>query len=343
MKPLSETTSRSSFPSTQYALAVWVDWLRYEKRSADKTVISYQHDVAQALGFFTRHKGGELSLSDFQHLTLTDFRAWLAHETTQAEAYAQRHPQKPLNPDGQARSRARRVSALRSFYTFLRRNYGIRNAALNLLKGPRLKQRLPRPLNPQEAHQASKDIAHSAPNPAFTQRDEALFTLLYGAGLRISEALSLNIGDITHLQDGLMTIMGKGHKERVVPILPYVHHKLNVWRAAHPAPHPDAPLFCGVRGGRLNPGVAQRTMRQWRQTNGLPDTATPHALRHAFATHLLQNGADLRVIQELLGHASLSTTQIYTLADERHLMEVWQKAHPHARKDTSLADDTSSI
>ncbi|MXV36922.1 MULTISPECIES: tyrosine recombinase XerC [unclassified Saccharibacter] len=341
MKPLQETVPPSSVHTAQQALEGWVSWLRYEKRSAEKTVIAYQHDVAQALGFFTQHFGGELSLSGLGALKLVDFRAWLAHDAAQAEARAQRTPQRTHSRDGQARSRARRVSSLRSFYTFLRRHYGVSNPALSLLRSPRLKPRVPRPLNPEDARKAPGDIADIVSSPHVALRDEALFTLLYGAGLRISEALSLNVRDLDQLHDGLMTIMGKGQKERVVPILPIVQRKLEAWRAAHPAPHPQAPLFCGVRGGRLNPAIAQRTMRQWRQMEGLPDTATPHALRHAFATHLMQNGADLRVIQELLGHASLSSTQIYTLADEHRLMDVWKKAHPHADKPAHSEESSS--
>lgn len=341
----SHTAPRPPVHTAQQALEAWVTWLRYEKRSAEKTVIAYQHDVAQALGFFTRHLGGELPLSGLGKLRLADFRAWLAYDANQAEARAQRYPQRPLNPDGQARSRARRVSALRSFYTFLRRDYGVSNPALSLLRSPRLKPRVPRPLTPDDARKAPSDIADLVSSPGMGLRDEALFTLLYGAGLRISEALALDVRHLNQLHDGLMMIMGKGQKERVVPILPYVQKKLEVWRAAHPSPHPDAPLFCGVRGGRLSPGVAQRAMRQWREMEGLPDSATPHALRHAFATHLMQNGADLRVIQELLGHASLSTTQVYTLANETHLMDVWQKAHPRADRPPeatpSAASDTA--
>lgn len=314
------------------ALTSWQEWLSYEKRASPATLRAYLHDVSLALGFFSQHFGGDLPLSALGKLTLADFRSWLAHETARAEHTARLQPTIRHTTDGQARSRARRVSALRAFFRYIEKEFGIKNPALTLLKSPRLKPRLPRPLSVQLAQQAPSDIAELTHNVGFSLRDEALFTLLYGAGLRISEALSLSVGQINHINDDILFITGKGGKERAVPLLPPVKEALSRWLAVHPSPHSNAPLFCGVRGGRLNPGVAQRAMRQWRKMNGLPDSATPHAMRHAFASHLLQNGADLRTIQELLGHASLSSTQIYTLADEQHLMDVWQKAHPRAAR-----------
>lgn len=304
----------------------WRDWLTFEKRSSPRTVLAYQSDVAQALGFFSHHKGGELPVSSLADLTLSDFRSWLAHETARrAEA-----PDSATSPDAQARTRARRLSALRSFFTYLEQEYHIENQAITLLRGPRLKPRLPRPVSQEDALKAPQAIAGQAHTLPVALRDQALFTLLYGAGLRIGEALSLRISDLNTLSsDGIM-IHGKGGKERFVPLLPAVKKALADWLNVHPSPHSRAPLFCGVRGKPLNPAVAQRAMRQWRMGEGLPDSATPHALRHAFATHLMQNGADLRTIQELLGHASLSSTQIYTLVDEQHLMDIWKKAHPRA-------------
>ncbi|MXV45064.1 tyrosine-type recombinase/integrase [Saccharibacter sp. 17.LH.SD] len=327
--------------TAQDALETWLDWLRYEKRASSRTVTAYQHDVAQALGFFTHHIGGDLALSGLEKLTLADFRAWLAHETAKAEARAQ-HQRQLTNREGQARTQARRISALRSFFTFLRRNYKIDNTALSLLRNPRLKPRLPRPLAQPDAKQAPHSIAEQNQSLTFAYRDEALFILLYGAGLRISEALSLTVRDIIQAQDDVIIIRGKGNKERIVPLLSIVKKSLTQWLQTHPAPHLEAPLFCGVRGGPLNPGVAQRAMRQWRRLQGLPESITPHALRHSFATHLMQNGADLRVIQELLGHASLSTTQVYTLADEQHLMNVWRKAHPRSGHTDTTENHSSS-
>ncbi|UMM63881.1 tyrosine recombinase XerC [Aristophania vespae] len=327
MSSLSPYASRTAYEIHKS----WADWLRFDKNLSPKTVIAYSHDCVQALNFFQRHLGREPLLTDLQNLNLTDFRAWLAFETSKSEALARRQFSNISRQDGFARSRARRLSALRSFFLYLKKEHGIDNDSLSLLRSPRLKPRLPRPLNIEEAQQAPDGIAEQAHSLPTAIRDQALFTLLYGAGLRISEALSLTIADLKRSGGETLLIHGKGGKERFVPLLPKVGQSLNDWLKVHPSPHPTAPLFCGVRGGPLNPGVAQRAMRQWRKLQGLPDSATPHAFRHAFASHLLQGGADLRAIQELLGHASLSSTQIYTLADERHLMDVWQKAHPRAK------------
>ena len=166
--------------------------------------------------------------------------------------------------------------------------------------------------------------------PSMQARDTALFTLLYGCGLRIAEALALDVRDAPCPADAMLRVVGKGGKERIVPVLPAVREAVAAWLALHPDRQPDSPLFLGARGGRLDPAVAQRTLRNFRRLHGLPEHATPHALRHSFATHLLAGGADLRSIQDLLGHASLSTTQRYTAVDEARLVEVWRKAHPRA-------------
>ena len=166
---------------------------------------------------------------------------------------------------------------------------------------------------------------------AMQARDTALFTLLYGCGLRIAEALALDVRDAPlPARTAMLRVVGKGGKERIVPVLPAVREAIAAWLALHPDRQPDSPLFVGARGRRLDPAVAQRTLRQFRRLHGLPEHATPHALRHSFATHLLAGGADLRSIQDLLGHASLSTTQRYTAVDEARLLEVWRKAHPRA-------------
>jgi integrase/recombinase XerC len=208
----------------------------------------------------------------------------------------------------------------------------VENPAVSLLRLPRTKKTLPRPLAREDALAAPDDIASMAHTPMEEQRNATLFLLLYGCGLRISEALNLNIADLHTMEgSGVLRIHGKGGKERLVPVLPAVCKALEAWRKRHPAPAPDSPLFVGVRGGRLQPAIAQKAMREWRVSNGLPEHVTPHALRHSFATHLMEGGADLRVIQELLGHASLSTTQRYTLADEARLLDVWTRAHPRAQ------------
>ncbi|AFW01035.1 recombinase XerC [Gluconobacter oxydans] len=310
------------------ALRDWTEWLTHERRSSLRTVEAYRHDIVLALAFFEQHLGGDVDLTSLAKLSLADLRAWLAHETARSEKPTRR----TTNADSRARSRARRVSALRSFYRYLAVRFDVSNPAPGLLATPRLKKRLPRPLGQEQALAAPEGISDDAYTSAAALRDKALFTLLYGTGLRIGEALALDIRDLSNAGENMLRVLGKGGKERLVPLLPAVREALETWKAAHPSPSPDAPLFCGTRGGRLNPGVAQRAMREWRKGEGLPDSATPHALRHSFATHLMEGGADLRAIQELMGHASLSTTQAYTLADEKHLLDVWRKAHPRAEQ-----------
>lgn len=310
------------------ALRDWTEWLTHERRSSLRTVEAYRHDIVLALAFFEQHLGGDVDLTSLAKLSLADLRAWLAHETARSEKPTRR----ATNADSRARSRARRVSALRSFYRYLAIRFDISNPAPGLLATPRLKKRLPRPLGQEQALAAPEGISDDAYTSAAALRDKALFTLLYGTGLRIGEALALDVRDLSNAGENMLRVVGKGGKERLVPLLPAVRETLETWKTAHPSPSPDAPLFCGTRGGRLNPGVAQRAMREWRKGEGLPDSATPHALRHSFATHLMEGGADLRAIQELMGHASLSTTQAYTLADEKHLLDVWRKAHPRAEQ-----------
>jgi integrase/recombinase XerC len=186
-------------------------------------------------------------------------------------------------------------------------------------------------LPPLQAREVTRQIATMSDAAAMQARDTALFTLLYGCGLRIAEALALNVRDAP-LPDteSMLPIMGKGSKERIVPVLPVVRDTMAAWLALHPDRRPDSALFLGARGNRLDPAVAQRTLRQFRRLYGLPEHATPHALRHSFATHLLAGGADLRSIQDLLGHASLSTTQRYTSVDEAQLIKVWRRSHPRA-------------
>jgi len=311
------------------ALRDWTEWLTHERRSSLRTVEAYRHDIVLALAFFEQHLGGDVDLASLAKLSLADLRAWLAHETARSEKPTRR----ATNADSRARSRARRVSALRSFYRYLAVRFDVSNPAPGLLATPRLKKRLPRPLGQEQALAAPEGISDDAYTSAAALRDKALFTLLYGTGLRIGEALALDVRDLSNAGENMLRVVGKGGKERLVPLLPAVREALETWKAAHPSPSPDAPLFCGTRGGRLNPGVAQRAMREWRKGEGLPDSATPHALRHSFATHLMEGGADLRAIQELMGHASLSTTQAYTLADGKHLLDVWRKAHPRAEQE----------
>jgi integrase/recombinase XerC len=292
----------------------FLDWLGHERRASALTVEAYGHDVAVFLGFLAAHLGGEPDLAALAGLTTADFRAWLAHEAGEGKGAA---------------TRARHFSAVRSFFRYLARRHGVANAQVRLLDTPKARRPLPRPLSLPQARAVAEEIGDESDIAGIQARDVALFTLLYGCGLRISEALALDVCDAPPLGGtDMLRVVGKGSKERIVPVLPAVRVAVAAWLRHHPSRAADAPLFVGARGGRLNPGVAQRTMRVFREHNALPEHATPHALRHSFATHLLAAGADLRSIQELLGHASLSTTQRYTEVDSDRLMEVWRRTHP---------------
>ncbi len=292
----------------------WLTWLAAERRAAGKTVETYSRDIAAWLAFLTRHTGAEPTAATLASLLPADFRAWLA-----AEANAGAGPA----------TRAKKLSAARTFFRYLRQRHGIETTALDLISRPRTKKPLPRALSAPDARHIAEAIGETTDTPATQARDTALMYLLYGAGLRINEALSLDIGDLPP-PGAPLRVTGKGNKQRIVPLLPAIAAALAAWLQLHPAPAPDAPLFLGVRGARLNAGIVQKHLRLFRRANGLPEHATPHALRHSFATHLLAGGADLRAIQELLGHASLSTTQRYTDVETTQLMDVWSRTHPRA-------------
>ncbi len=294
------------------ALAGFLDWLAQERRASPLTVEAYAADLRGFLGFLARHLGAEPTVAALAALSQADLRSWLASEVFAKVGNA---------------TRARHLSAVRTFFRFLARRHGVANPAPGLLGTPRARPPIPKALSPVQALSVADGVAETSDSAAVQARDAALFTLLYGCGLRIAEALSLDVRDVPPPGDALR-VVGKGGKERIVPVLPAVREALAAWLALHPDRQPAAPLFPGVRGARLNAGVAQRAMRTYRHLAGLPEYATPHALRHSFATHLLSGGADLRSIQELLGHASLSTTQRYTAVDTARLMEVWRASHP---------------
>lgn len=296
----------------------WRDWLVHERRQADLTVKAYRTDLFAFLGFCAEHLGDTPTLDQLTNLATIDFRAWLAS----------RHR------DGHARtSIARALASLRSFYRYLDRQHGRHNPAIKALRTPRLDQRLPRPLSSDQAKDLVDNVPAASREDWIGKRDTALLLLLYGAGLRIGEALALNRGAIGRQPANVrqLTITGKGGKQRLVPILPIIGKALDDYLRSCPHALGDsAPLFIGLRGKRLQPALLRRHVQALRQMLGLPETATPHALRHSFATHLLSDGADLRTIQELLGHASLSTTQSYTGVDSARLMRLYQNAHPRA-------------
>jgi integrase/recombinase XerC len=304
-------------PSTETAVALQAAFLAYlagERRAAVKTIETYGGDLAEFIGFLTLHIGSEPTGADLAAVSLADLRAYLARVATKGAGNA---------------TRAKKLSAIRSFYRYLRLRHDIANEAPTLILMPRSRKPLPRALTAPDARAVVEALGDTAVSQALAARDNAVMALLYGAGLRINEALSLDWRDLPP-PDAPLRVRGKGGKQRIVPLLAAVRAALADWGAHHPAPAPDAPLFLGARGARLNAGVVQKRLRAFRRANGLPEHATPHALRHSFATHLLAAGADLRAIQELLGHASLSTTQRYTAVDTAQLMAVWQTAHPRA-------------
>jgi len=298
------------------ATALFLQHLAGERRLSDKTVESYQRDISAFTGFLSGHLDKIVSLRDLKDLALRDFRAYLA--------FRQRGD-KPLAPA----SIARQLSALRTFYRYLNRRYGVENDAVGLIKGPRVKAPLPKPLSKSGAKDITQEGALDD-RPWVQARNTAVMMLLYGAGLRISEALSLTPDHLPLGQS--LTLTGKGGKTRLIPILPIVNENIEKYTAL--CPHPLVPgkaLFRGVRGGPLSARQVQLDMQVLRSYLGLPETATPHALRHSFATHLLAGGGDLRTIQQLLGHEDLSTTQRYTGVDVEGLRRVHKAAHPRAR------------
>ena len=298
----------------QIAIADWLSWLELERRVARHTFAAYSRDLAGFLEFLQEHCGETPGITVMAELAPADFRAYLARRAR----------------DGVARSStARAMSTLRSFFRFLDKTGYAHNPAIKSVKTPRLPESIPRSLDKDDARDVIKRIAEISKTPWIQLRDVALFTLLYGCGLRIDEALGLDrhqapIGEA-------VIISGKGNKERVVPVLPVVAGAMGNYLDACPYAGENGPLFYGARGGRLNAGVVQRQMRKLRTDMALPPSATPHALRHSFATHLLGAGGDLRAIQELLGHASLSTTQRYTKVDANRLVHVYDEAHPRAK------------
>lgn len=305
--------------SVQEALLRWQSQLVGERRASEHTVEAYLRDVIAFLDFISGHCGEKVSITLLTKLKTGDFRAWLARRV--GEGYART-------------STARALSSVRMFFRFLDREGLGHNAAIGAVRGPRL----PRPVPKALADRETKDLMNAVTQPSrhdesawIAARDLAVLLLLYGCGLRISEALALSISDLT--DDDSITVTGKGGKTRMLPILAVVRQAIEDYVTLCPQTlATDGPLFVGVRGGQLRSRVIQKRMQELRVALGLPDSATPHALRHSFATHLLASGGDLRAIQELLGHASLSSTQRYTDVDSARLIDVYRRAHPRANR-----------
>lgn len=292
----------------------WAHYLAVERNMSAHTVRAYKGDLKQFLIFLNGHLAHPVCLNDLSAAAIRDFRSWLARRAMDGTASS---------------SRARSLAGVRSFFAWMDKNGVLHNPAPDLLQTPKRPNKVPRPIDVAQIFRLL-DEAAARTEDWVGLRDVALFSLLYGSGLRIDEALAMNVGDWP--QSGLkMRIEGKGRKERETPLLPKAREAVERYRRAAPlSADSDAPLFCGLRGGRLNQGVAQKVMRDLRVTLGLPETVTPHALRHSFATHLLGAGLNLREIQHLLGHASLSSTQIYADVNHEQMLEIFAKAHPRA-------------
>jgi integrase/recombinase XerC len=303
-------------PDLLQAVEGWRRHLSGERRLAAKTLEAYSRDIDQFLRFLTLHFGQPPRLADLKDLRTTDLRAFMA---------ARR------NDGAGSRTLARALAGIRSLVRFLEKEEGANGAALRTVRSPRQHKSLPKPLPVASARSVVAVENALDEEPWIAARNAAVLALLYGSGLRISEALALKRSEAPRGANDMLRVTGKGGKTRIVPVLPAVGAAIASYLKVCPhAPGHDGPLFVGVRGERLNPRIVQRAMERLRGALGLPPTATPHALRHSFATHLLSNGGDLRSIQELLGHASLSTTQIYTEVDSSRLIDAYEKAHPRA-------------
>jgi len=297
------------------AIGLWTGWLSGERRASAHTIAAYGRDLAAFLDFLTEHQGGVPGLAAIDALRPADFRAYLARRAG----------------DGLERSSlARNLSVLRNFMRFLQRRELAATTALAALRSPKLPPGVPKPLSVDDALATVGAAGEVAREGWHSKRDTALIALIYGCGLRLSEALGLRRAEAPLGET--LTVTGKGGKTRQLPVLPAVREAIADYIAACPYTlGADDPLFVGARGGPLHPRLVQLQMAAVRGYLGLPETATPHALRHSFATHLLGAGGDLRAIQELLGHASLSTTQRYTAVDTQRLLAIYDDAHPRAR------------
>ena len=294
--------------------AAWFDHLEHERDRSPATLGSYERDLRQFLGFLKRDLGHPPCLADLARLDVKTVRRFLAARRREAAA---------------SRSLSRSISALRTFYRWLEATDVIQNRALAQVAMPRIPHTLPKPLTVDKASALVAD--EGSDDDWIRARDVAVMLLLYGAGLRISEALGLTRRDAPVSGRDVLRITGKGGKERLVPILPVTQRAVERYLSLCPYPlEAAAPLFVGAKGGPLSPRLIQLAIARMRDELALPETATPHALRHSFATHLLAAGADLRQIQELLGHASLSTTQVYTEVDRERILAVYDTAHPRA-------------
>ncbi len=302
------------------ALVIFIEHLRAERRLSQNTLSAYERDLDAFFAHLRDYRGERVDLFLLKNLSAQEFRSYLA---------ARRRGDTPLC----SRSLARALSSIRSFYHYAERRWDIKNDQLSLIEGPKLARTTPRPLSTQAAREVLSESARPAAGvaPWIVARDSALLTLLYGAGLRIAEALALTGAELPLGE--VLRIIGKGNKTRLVPLLPAAREAVEVYVQTCPFPMtPDGAIFRGARGGAMGARAAQKLMQSIRAKLGLPASATPHALRHSFATHLLAGGGDLRALQELLGHESLSSTQIYADVDAASLLRIYDKAHPKGNR-----------
>lgn len=307
----------SADPSIAQEMTRWLAHLGAERRLSPKTLEAYGRDLRQCLDFLSNHWGERVTLKRFNALEATDVRAFMAMRRAD---------------DIAGRSLMRALAGLRSFGRFLEREGKGKVGALSAIRAPKVAKSLPKPLSMASAKRLADadERAGEERETWILARDAAVMALLYGSGLRISEALGLKRREVPRPGEGdVLVVTGKGNKTRMVPVLQNVLALIQEYVAICPYPLPaEGPIFVGARGGPLSPRIIQLAMERLRSALGLPDSATPHALRHSFATHLLSRGGDLRAIQELLGHSSLSTTQVYTGIDSERLLEVYASAHP---------------
>ncbi|MGO4447928.1 tyrosine recombinase XerC [Phyllobacterium sp. TAF24] len=316
VQPQSAEFLVSARPDLITAREEWLKSLKNTRRLAANTLEAYERDTRQFFQFLTGHLAEPPSLKDVATLRIADLRSYLARRR---------------NDGAGARTLGRGLAGIRSFLRYLEKQ-GMANAAASIaMRAPKQPKSLPKPLTTVDARRVVEKGEQLNEEPWIAARNAAVLTLLYGCGLRISEALNLDGSALRDPSARSIPITGKGNKTRMVPLLPIVHRAVEEYRQLCPYELEEGkPLFRGARGGELHSAIIQRDMQKMRGALGLPDTATPHALRHSFATHLLGRGGDLRTIQELLGHASLSTTQVYTGVDTERLMEIYDKAHPRA-------------
>jgi len=298
------------------AFTNWLGNLKEVRNLSDNTLISYKHDIKSFIEFISTHTGSEVSIKYLNDMKISDFRSFLSYLR---------------NKDISSTSIARIISSLKSFFNYLLNTNLIESTVVQSLRTPKQKKSLPRPISSELAIETIKHAQDMEKEKWIGLRNKSILMLLYGCGLRISEALNLNFEDIN--ENDYLIIKGKGNKERMVPLMDYV--KNDIENYIHECPKnfmKDDPLFVGKRLDRLSPRIIQYVLEKIRHNLSLPETATPHALRHSFATHLLNSGGDLRTIQELLGHSSLSTTQKYTKVETEKLYDAYSKAHPLAKK-----------